>query len=76
MAESLQGSIGTDTQEADVNQSITLLELVFHCSLHSLGLLSGGEILFAYQRSIGISSGGDWGMTSWKQRCHGDLALK
>ena len=70
-------SIGIDTQQADVNQSNP------HCVRTSVPLVFAlfrsvflRQTWFGYQLSIGVSSGGDWGMTSWKQRSHGDLALK
>lgn len=44
------------------------------CLALQMGLFWVGETsCLGYQRSIGISSRG---MTSWKQCCHGDLALK
>ena len=78
VAEFLQRSIVIDTQEADVNQSNphsfgTSVPLVF--ALFGSAFLVTNPCL-GISVPLGLAPGGDWGMTFWKQRCHGDLALK
>ena len=67
-----------DTQEADVNQSNphsfgTSVPLVF--ALFGSAFLVTNPCL-GISVPLGLAPGGDWGMTFWKQLCHGDLALK